>query len=318
MANEFKIKNGAVVQKLKPFSDSTSSLIINNATDGSTIFNLDSTNKRISINKLTPIETLDVNGYVLATGHKTIGGTSGGFLKADGSVDSTSYLSLAGGTISGLLNVGTNNFKINKNDTLSFSYDNSGAKKGNTTVNFRSTGNFQDVVYLSDLGNYAALSITNTFQAVQWFVQGLTATGATFTTGNVIINTKLGVGTGSTTPIYPIHVGSIAGTNGISIYAIGDITAHSDKSVKSDLQIIPNAIDKVKKINGYTYIRTDMDDNLRKAGVIAQEVQEVLPEVITTNPDGTLSVAYANMVALLIEAIKEQQIEIDYLKSKLA
>ena len=86
---------------------------------------------------------------------------------------------------------------------------------------------------------------------------------------------------------------------------------------KTELQIIDKAIDRIKQINGYTYVRIDDLSNIRRAGIIAQEVQKVLPEVISENQDGTLNVAYSNIVALLIEGIKEQQTQIDELKQRL-
>ena len=135
----------------------------------------------------------------------------------------------------------------------------------------------------------------------------LQASSFTFDTGNV--------GIGTTSPSYPLHVSGSSG--GISIYATNDIAAFSDESVKTELQIIDNAIDRIKQINGYTYVRIDDLSNIRRAGVIAQEVQKVLPEVVSENNDGTLNVAYSNMVALLIEGMKEQQSQIDELKQRL-
>lgn len=120
---------------------------------------------------------------------------------------------------------------------------------------------------------------------------------------------------GTTSPAYPISVGSSA--SNISIYAIGDVTAFSDQSVKTDVQEIENAIDKVKEIRGVTFIRTDMESDQRRAGVIAQEVEKVLPEVVATNPDGTKAVSYGNLNALLIQAIKEQQEQIDLLRKEI-
>ena len=122
---------------------------------------------------------------------------------------------------------------------------------------------------------------------------------------------------------------------GTNIWTSGSVTAYSDARVKENLKLIPNAIDKVKQLNGYTYDRTDQkpatpeeegvtyDHNPtdRHVGVIAQEVLKVLPEAVTGGPnsnagseDEHYSVAYGNMVALLIEAIKEQQVQIDELK----
>lgn len=101
------------------------------------------------------------------------------------------------------------------------------------------------------------------------------------------------------------------------IQSASNITAYSDRRVKSNIEIIPDALDKVCKLNGYTFDRTDMEC-ARQTGVIAQEVQEVLPEAVVEaggDEDGHLAVAYGNMVGLLIEAIKEQQKQIDELKN---
>jgi len=95
--------------------------------------------------------------------------------------------------------------------------------------------------------------------------------------------------------------------------ATGNVTAYSDERLKENVQVIPEALDKVKSLSGYTFDRTDVEAP-RQTGVIAQEVQKVLPEAVQEDSEGTLSVAYANMVGLLIEAIKEQQAQIDELK----
>jgi hypothetical protein len=100
----------------------------------------------------------------------------------------------------------------------------------------------------------------------------------------------------------------------------GDITAFSDARVKTDVKVIENSIEKVKSIRGVTFLRTDAEEQhkeKRHAGVIAQEILEVLPEVVTTDKEGMHSVAYGNLVALLIEGMKEQQTQIEELKNKL-
>lgn len=111
------------------------------------------------------------------------------------------------------------------------------------------------------------------------------------------------VGFGTTSPTYPIHV-----TNQVSntsIYASYDIVAYSDERVKEDIQVIPNALEKVSNIRGVTFKRKDADNENRMAGVIAQEIEKVLPEVVKEDKDGNKAVAYGNVVSLLIEAIKE-------------
>ena len=90
-----------------------------------------------------------------------------------------------------------------------------------------------------------------------------------------------------------------------NIYATQDIVAFSDQSVKGNVRIIDNALSKVGMINGYTFDRTDVSTGRRHAGLLAQELVGVLDEVVYKNPDGTLALAYPNMCALLIEAVKE-------------
>jgi hypothetical protein len=97
--------------------------------------------------------------------------------------------------------------------------------------------------------------------------------------------------------------------------ATGNVTAYSDIRVKKNIEIIPNALDKVCQLNGYTFDRNDCDIP-RQTGVIAQEVLEVLPEAIMADEEGNLSVAYGNIVGILIEAIKELKTEVEMLKGE--
>ena len=71
----------------------------------------------------------------------------------------------------------------------------------------------------------------------------------------------------------------------------------------------------MQQLGGYNFTFKDTDE--KSSGVIAQEVQEVLPELVQEGDEGHLTVQYGNMVGLLIEAIKEQQTQIDELKEKL-
>jgi len=102
-----------------------------------------------------------------------------------------------------------------------------------------------------------------------------------------------------------------------AIRATSTITANSDICLKKNLLKIENALEKVEQINGYTYEFKD-DDSKRHAGVIAQEIQTVLPEIVNKGNDGILGVEYGNISALLIEAIKEQNIKIKNLETLLA
>lgn len=116
---------------------------------------------------------------------------------------------------------------------------------------------------------------------------------------------------------------------GTYITAGGDIYAFytSDKSLKTNITPITGALDKLSQISGVEFdwteehlaAKSDLPEQYRRThdvGVIAQDVQQVLPEVVLERNDGTLSVDYAKMVPLLIQAIKELQVEVNTLKGK--
>jgi hypothetical protein len=124
-----------------------------------------------------------------------------------------------------------------------------------------------------------------------------TSTGEIVEETNMHFDTAGKIGIGKTNPGYPLDVVG-------DIYASGDVIMFSDERKKTDIEVIPNALEKVLQLRGVTFNKLD-DDNRRHAGVIAQEVEKVLPEVVYTSEDGTKSVAYGNLVGLLIEAIKE-------------
>lgn len=109
---------------------------------------------------------------------------------------------------------------------------------------------------------------------------------------------------------WPFYI-SLANNNaqfGGAVAAVGDISAYSDVRYKTNLVVIPDALNKVSALKGYTFNRTNHDDKVtRYVGVIAQEVLEVLPEAVSKTDDDHYKVAYGNMVALLIEAIKEER-----------
>jgi hypothetical protein len=99
-----------------------------------------------------------------------------------------------------------------------------------------------------------------------------------------------------------------------SLTAVGNVTAYSDIRVKDNVEEIGNALDKLSQVRGVTYTRTDLDDKERKyAGVIAQEIEQVLPEAVFDNGK-VKAVDYNATIALLIEAVKEQQGQINELK----
>ena len=125
---------------------------------------------------------------------------------------------------------------------------------------------------------------------------------------------------------YAIH-GKSAGTyqgffEGI-VAATNDVIAFqsSDKRLKTNIQKIDKPLEKILKLNGVSFEwKRDIDEkveNKTNIGVIAQEVEKVLPEIVKKRDDGYLAVKYEQLVPVLIEGIKEQQEQIDELKKKL-
>jgi hypothetical protein len=101
-----------------------------------------------------------------------------------------------------------------------------------------------------------------------------------------------------------------------AIVAAGNVTAFSDIRVKDNVETIPNALDKLDQIRGVTYTRTDLDDKeQRYAGVIAQEIEAVLPEAVR-DLGNIKAVDYNATIGLLIQAVKELTDKVKALEAK--
>lgn len=93
-----------------------------------------------------------------------------------------------------------------------------------------------------------------------------------------------------------------------------DVTSLSDRRLKKDIKVIDGALAKVLALEGVTFTRIGADHE--STGLIAQQVQAVLPQAVHTNKEGMLSVSYGNLVGLLVEAIKELKTEIEELRAR--
>ena len=160
---------------------------------------------------------------------------------------------------------------------------------------------------------------------------GLTGGGSL--TGDITLN--VGAGDGITVNSDEIKVDdtvvrtdtdqSIGGTKTFTsaIICNGDITAFagSDKRLKTNIETIDNALDKVIQISGVKYNWNELaegkDITVREAGVIAQEIKEVLPEAVIERDTGYLAVRYERLIPLLIEAVKELSGKVEELQQKL-
>lgn len=145
----------------------------------------------------------------------------------------------------------------------------------------------------------------NTSTGIFFPSTGTVAVGASANLG-VFVNTTGNVGIGTQTSSYKLYVQG-------DIYATGDITAFSDIAIKEDISTIENALSTVANLRGVKYTRKDTKE--RKIGLIAQEVQSILPEVVV-NADNNIGVSYQTVVALLIEAVKELSNKVKILEGK--
>jgi len=160
--------------------------------------------------------------------------------------------------------------------------------------------------------------------ALRSFIENVAGYGWTFESGST---------TGQ-----PTVVAEMRGSDGTfhtygAIYANSSITAmYSDRRLKTNVKAIENALDKVDKLSGMTFVQNDLAETFgykdlsRQVGVFAQDVQSVLPEAVKIAPfdmdaDGNsksgenyLTVQYEKLVPLLIEAIKELRLEVKQLK----
>ena len=107
------------------------------------------------------------------------------------------------------------------------------------------------------------------------------------------------------------------------IFASDDIQAFysSDRRFKDNIRTIENPLESLDKLNGYRFTWNDDLSHIHSyegedIGVIAQEVEEVLPEIVSNRTNGYKGVKYEKIIPLLIECIKELKSEIDILKSK--
>ena len=102
-----------------------------------------------------------------------------------------------------------------------------------------------------------------------------------------------------------------------TIYSTADITAYSDARLKENIVTIDDALNIVLKLTGVYYNRKDDETKTRKVGVIAQDVEKILPEVVTYAKDiDQYGVDYGKMAGVFIEAIKTQQQKIDKLENE--
>lgn len=116
----------------------------------------------------------------------------------------------------------------------------------------------------------------------------------------------------------PTSGGTLSGNLNVTgaITATGNITAFSDARLKDNITKIPDALNKLNQLKGVTYTRKDLASDKQYAGLIAQDVQKVLPEAVAVTEDDIIAVDYNGVIGLLVEAIKELESKVAKLEDK--
>ena len=182
-----------------------------------------------------------------------------------------------------------------------------------------------DAGYLTSVGTISYNDLTNkpTIPTVPTNVSAFT-NDAGYVTTDTNTTYSAGNGIGLSTTTFSVAAGNgltqqadglaMSGSFTGTFTASGDVCAYSDRALKRNIKTIEGALDKVTQMRGVTFLK----DGKASTGVIAQEVETVLPEVVNQDQYGMRSVAYGNIVGTLIEAIKEQQVQIEKLQSEIA
>ena len=218
----------------------------------------------------------------------------------------------------------TDNY-IRKNNATGFIASLASTQRSMATQKWAVASNYGHGIY----GVYSATRYQHVWSMGTSYNLSADGTGVGNLYGLNWTHTNIGTGTGEAVAGLSHQLqlrgnGGLWAAMGYGLWTAGNVTAYSDIAVKENIKKIDNALEKVCQINGYTYDRIDIkkhneeaeeNNPVRQAGVIAQEIEKVLPEVVQ-GQEGNKSVAYGNMVGLLIEAIKEQQQQIKELRER--
>jgi transcriptional regulator len=184
----------------------------------------------------------------------------------------------------------------------------------NEQIDFQIFGNSQEIIASDALNVGATGGDLTLYTTTSGDVDLNPASGKIGLFDNGTERAGFDVNTASTLKIYTgSNFGTLNSTfSSDDLTVQGDITSVSDVRTKENIETVENSLDLVSQLRGVWYNKIGKDE--RKVGVIAQEVEEVLPEVVHTDTEGMKAVDYGKMVGVLIEAIKELKQEIEELK----
>lgn len=257
----------------------------------------------------------DTTGFVANEhiDHSSITIGSGKGLDGGGTIDTSRSIFLATGSshftdgVKDKLNADTvisSSAQVDHDSTTNFASSEHFTQANITTVGTIGTGVWQGTAIASAYldADTAHLTTAQTFTGEKKFATDVTVSGS------LIVSSSIG-----DNPFGILVKGAVS--------ASGDVIAFqsSDERLKDNIQPIESPLEKIFQINGVSFDWNNKQDlySGRDVGVIAQEIESVLPEIVQTRESGMKAVRYEKIVALLIEAIKEQQLQIDELKARL-
>ena len=282
-------------------------------TTGNTIIGGTTQTGSIQVGRSTANQTVSIaNGATTSGNTKIVNIGTDGLSGSNTTINIGSSLGVGTVTINQPTTISTNTFTVG---TAAYVVANGNVGIGNTTpgskltvagvIHGQATAGTGDVLIIGDDTKLVDINVAH--------VAGIQSTSNTAigglrfgSGGGTVFGSNGNIGISNTAPTVSLQVQG-------AILASDNITAYSDEKLKKDVTTIEGALDKVKQIRGVRY--TQIDSNNVGIGVIAQEVQPHVPEVVAQNGE-YLSVAYGNMVGLLIEAIKEQQQQIEALQQQ--
>ena len=239
----------------------------------------------------------------------------------------STYLPLAGGSLTGALNGTIASFTLNQPSSSAVTITNTNTSSYLSRASFKANqGTIQGIleagnstVYIGSTSNHS-VTLISYGASVMGFTSAQATVGVPTTFQGAVSITNSTASTSKTT-------GALTVTGGVGVSGAlnvgGDVVAYasSDRRLKDNIQNIKNPIQKVQKLNGVTWDWNSNADELQQSlpnvGVIAQEVEEVLPQLVHDRENGFKAVDYARLTGLLIEAVKEQQTQIQELKELL-